>query len=89
MVVCVELLAAVQLAQHPSWLMGRVWDSEALNCPHVNQPINAGQSCITSALPIISPVACEDMGRIWEILLQGRGMLYSAWSMKKDGVLQL
>lgn len=52
-----------------------MWDSEVLNCPYVNQPINAEQSHITSAL--ISPFACEDMGRIWESLLQGRGMLYS------------
>ena len=35
--------------------MARVWDSEVLNCPHVNQPINAEQGSITSALLIISP----------------------------------
>lgn len=70
-----ELLAAVQLAPPLSWLMARVGDSEVQNCPYVNHPINAEQSHITSAL--ISPFACEDMSRIWEILLQGMGMLYS------------
>ena len=30
--------------------MAWVWDSEVLNCPYVNQPINAEQSHITSAL---------------------------------------
>lgn len=70
--------------------MARVWDSEVLNCPHVNQPINAEQSRITSALPIISPFACEDMGRIWERLLQDRGMLYfhCLGHEERDGVVE-
>lgn len=55
--------------------MAWVWDSEVLNCRYVDQPINAEQSHITSAL--ISPFACEDMDRIWESLPQGRVMLYS------------
>lgn len=62
--------------------MAWVWDSEVLNCPYVNQPINAEQSHITSAL--ISPFACEDMGRIWVSLLQGRGMLYSDCLSRKE-----
>ena len=83
---CVELLAAVQLAPLPSWLMGWEWDSEALNCPHVNQPINAVQSRITSALPIISPLC---LWRYGGSSPPGRSMLHSrcpghkeGWSMK-------
>lgn len=30
--------------------MAPMWDSEVLNCPYVNLPINAEQSHITSAL---------------------------------------
>lgn len=71
--------------------MAWVWDSEVLNCPHVNQPINAEQSRITSALTIISPFACEDMGRIWESLLRDdRGMLdfQCLGDEEKDGVAE-
>lgn len=75
LVVCVELLAAVQLAQPGPWLMAWVWDSEVLNCPYVNQPINAEQSHVTSAP--ISPSACGDVGRIWEHLEHCRGMMFS------------
>lgn len=76
-VVCVELLAAVQLARPLSWLMARVWDSEVLNCPYVNQPINAEQSHITSAL--ISPVALWRYGAgSGKAYCRGRGMRRSS-----------
>lgn len=67
--------------------MAWVWDSEVLNCPYVNQPINAEQSHITSAL--ISPDACEDMSRIWESFTAGQrhaalSLPWAATRGKKD-----
>lgn len=68
--------------------MAWVWDSEVLNCPYVNQPINAEQSHIAFAL--ISPFACEDMGRIWESLKQDRGTLDShcLGHKEREGVVE-
>lgn len=41
--------------------MARVWDSEVLNCPHVNQSINAEHSHISSAL--IDPEIRAEFGK--------------------------
>lgn len=71
-VVCVEPVAAVQLASPPSWLTAWVWDSDVLNCPHVNLPINTNQSHITSSSFSLS--AARIIDRIGESLAQGRGL---------------